>query len=67
MNWQKLKENKCPKCNNSKLLDYYNPGTKTLGCKKCGFRIGEEKMREIVIGRVVRGLSKDLEDDIHNE
>ncbi len=60
MNWNRLKENKCPntQCGSKKIL-YYNARFRTLECVQCGFRITEERLREIVTEKVVRNLESE--------
>lgn len=43
MNWNSLKNNKCPKCNS--LLEQ---GRLTHDCTKCEFKIGLNKFEEVV-------------------
>lgn len=46
MNWNNLKENKCPKC--SSLLEFLLNKYICTEYTKCGFSIGQQKFGEIV-------------------
>ncbi len=45
MNWNKLKDNQCPKCN--KPL-FWNDGATLIYCGNCDFKISAEKYKTIV-------------------
>lgn len=55
MKWSRIKESLCPKCTSRTMLSF---GDGYLTCR-CGFRISEQRMTEIVSSIV----SKDLEQD----
>lgn len=48
MRWSNLKNNKCPKCNKN-LSIFYSTDTHNFECS-CGFRIKEQRFKEIVSG-----------------
>ena len=59
MNWYNLKNNKCPKCNKDFMLglNVESNMQPTMFTHKCGFKISEQRYKEIVSGMV----SKELE------
>lgn len=62
MNWENLKKNKCPYCGK----DWLKMGNATFSdgnitCK-CGFKISEKRMTEIVSDKV----SKEILEEEHN-
>lgn len=59
MNWQNLRKNKCPKCNKdfAKSLETYG-GVYFHGC---GFKISEEKFKEIVSSQNTKAVEKQQE------
>lgn len=61
MKWDNLKVNKCPQCNKSIASAKYDPVKKMIMCK-CGFKITENKMAEIVSSKV----NKELEENEDN-
>lgn len=69
MNWSKLKQNKCPKC--EKELSF-RPGRDIFTCLECGFQIRKEKFEEIVknvVGkRFVRPVRElNINEDFHED
>lgn len=61
MNWNNLKRSKCPKCNAGSTTSIpfnHNRETDILSCKKCDFKISQEKYKEIVSGIITSELSK---------
>ena len=61
MKWYKLKENKCPSCGK----DWLKMGNATFGngmviCK-CGFKISEKRMTEIVNDKVAKEILESME------
>lgn len=45
MHWQNLKNNKCPQC----FKDFkISPMDSLIVCEVCGFKIGIEKMKQII-------------------
>lgn len=63
MIWRNLKINRCPKCNK----DLVKGLTQKDGIleHKCGFRIREVRMREIVADQVERQLTLNEEENVY--
>lgn len=58
MNWPNLKKNICPQCNKDfiKGLSVESNMQPTTLTHSCGFRIREQRYKEIVAGMVEKGL-----------
>lgn len=68
MKWVNLKNNKCPQCNKDLMrgIEYkMMPGSIKILIHPCGFKISEQKYKEIVESLVTRGLRADQ--IIHDE
>jgi hypothetical protein len=63
MNWFNLKKNKCPQCNKdfTRGLTVESNMQPTTLKHACGFKIREQKYKEIVSGMVERNLLKNQE------
>lgn len=59
MNWNKLKENRCPGCGRD-LTYNYNPHIRLFECM-CGFKIGANKFKEIVNKQIDKTLKERYE------
>jgi tRNA(Ile2) C34 agmatinyltransferase TiaS len=59
MHWDSLQKNQCPKC--SGKLEW---GTERgIFCSKCGFKISEQKMKEITSNLTRNDLAKKPKDE----
>lgn len=70
MNWLNLKKSKCPKCNagstTSIPFDYDKP-TDMLSCRKCDFRITQQRYSEIVSDIVNKKLKEQYSYEENND
>ena len=68
MNWNNLKQNKCPKCGKIFYSDsFLNPGIiecKTIGCD---FKIREKRMSEIINNMVTEQIEENYFDDAEED
>lgn len=64
MKWSNLKSNKCPQCNKDLTTTMVAAPAGFIACR-CGFKISEQRMLEIVSDRVNRNLeeSRQSEED----
>lgn len=60
MKWNNLTKNKCPQCNKD-LLKAWNPLNNMFDCK-CGFSIGQERMKKIISDIVSGKLNQSYEE-----
>lgn len=60
MKWQNLKNNKCPQCNKDFMvgLNVESNMQPAIFTHKCGFKISEQRYKEIVSDMVTKGLEK---------
>lgn len=57
MNWRNLQQNKCPQCNKDFIKSLVST-VPTLLCQ-CGFSIGPEKYKQIVMDHIRQKLDKE--------
>jgi hypothetical protein len=56
LDWRNLREDKCPQC--GALFEHYT--FDRVDCK-CGFSIGEKRLKEIVLDMDTQDIDKDLD------
>lgn len=62
MKWINLKNNKCPQCNKDFMMGLVSFHKETgLMIHKCGFKISEQRYKEIVSGMVENSLTMSQE------
>jgi transcription elongation factor Elf1 len=65
MNWNNLKKNNCPKCNAKSTVNYafnYDPKTDILSCRKCDFKITQQRYKEILSDMVAKKIDEQTYD-----
>ena len=67
MKWSNLKQNKCPNCNKSWSTTWGIKFENGVIICKCGFKISEKKMSEIVSDKVDREILENLEQEVLDE
>lgn len=72
MNWNNLKNYKCPKCSNGLKEEKMSCESNNIGCatsfrkhvcSKCEFSIGEQKYNEILVGKK-KNFDRNYEDNL---
>jgi Zn ribbon nucleic-acid-binding protein len=69
MNWSNLQKNKCPQCNGDFTigLTIESNMVPTMMTHRCGFKIGEQKFKEIVAGRIEQRIRWRDEDGCNDD
>jgi hypothetical protein len=66
MKWYNLKNNKCPKCSKDFMLGLTVESNMqpSMFTHKCGFKISEQRYKEIVSGMVSKSLENTHQENI---
>ena len=68
MNWQNLKQNKCPKCDGDFGFQAYSePNFINCPKKGCSFKISHKRFSEIVSSQVTASLEKEWEQEYKDD
>lgn len=62
MKWANLRTNRCPDCGSYLVGDQRRPGM--ILCTACAFKIGEKKMKEIIMKMITKRLQDEKNGDV---
>lgn len=67
MEWSRLKKNRCPNCNKDWSALWGATFEKGMIVCKCGFKISEKRMSEIVTDKIDKEILESLEMEVSND